>query len=196
MKKGAAGLKCKRNLFRCALLCCLTMFAVAALAGRLYAAVIYVDGAIGSSGSGASWPKAVKTIQEGVDAAVANDEIWVKQGVYLLTDQIAIAKALSIYGGFRGTEQNREQRDWEAFATVIDGNGATRCFSTDAAVTFDGLTIQNGSAADNGGAINKSGYFTLYVNNCTFINNSAASSGGAIYSYNGSIAIENSALKN
>ena len=163
-----------------------------ALAANAYAAVVYVDGAIVSSGGGTSWNDAVKTIQEGVDAAVTNDEIWVKQGVYLLTDQITIAKTLSIYGGFQGTEQNREQRDWEAFATVIDGNGATRCFSTDAAVTFDGLTIQNGSAVDNGGAINKSGYFTLYVNNCTFINNSAVSSGGAIYSYNGSIAIENS----
>jgi predicted outer membrane repeat protein len=181
MKKSAAGLKCKRNLFRCALLCCLAMFSVAALAGKLYAAVIYVDGAIGSSGSGTSWSEAVKTIQEGVDAAVANDEIWVKQGVYLLTEQITIAKALSIFGGFQGTEEVREQRDWEVYATVIDGNGGTRCFSTDAAVTFDGLTIQNGSAADNGGAIHMSGIFTKKIINCRFLNNSAAS-GGAVYS--------------
>jgi hypothetical protein len=63
-----------------------------------------------------------------VDAAAASDEIWIKQGTYALTAPITVPKIVSLYGGFGGTEQAREDRDWITNPTVIDGQGAAVCF--------------------------------------------------------------------
>ena len=49
---------------------------------------------------GTDWGTAFNNIQDAVDSASAGDDIWVKSGTYLLSNQININKDVSIYGGF------------------------------------------------------------------------------------------------
>jgi predicted outer membrane repeat protein len=175
-----------------ALLCFVLILTSFGLTDSARAGVIYVDGSKASSGNGLSWAEAVKSVQEAVDAALPEDEIWIKRGVYILFTEIAVSKNLALYGGFQGTEHSRDQRNFETYQTVIDGHSAVRCFSITAAAAIDGLTLRNGFAATDGGAIHITGYFSKSIINCRFINNSAGSRGGAIFNDGGSVPIRNS----
>jgi len=109
----------------------------------------YVDGDVVSSGSGTSWSEAFKTIQEAIDVARNGNQIWVKKGTYLLSYHINVDKAVFIYGGFEGTEDERDQRDWVTNVTVVDGQKSDySCIEVTADATIDGLTITNGNAID------------------------------------------------
>ena len=131
--------------------------------------VRYVDGDVTASGDGISWATAFKTIQEAIAAPGVSDgdEIWVKQGTYLLSSQIEVNKVVSLYGGFAGTETQRDQRDLAANETIVDGNNITRCFSITANAIVDGFTITGG-------------YWVVDV-----------LAGGGVYSSSGSVAISN-----
>ena len=85
------------------------------------APVLYVDAGVSASGVGTSWSTAYKTIQEAVLAAIANTEIWVKQGTYTLTgatpptvNEILVNKVVGIYGGFNGTGTCTEPKRLES----------------------------------------------------------------------------------
>jgi len=56
-------------------------------------------------------------------------ELWVKQGTYYPTAMAGERSAsfqmknnVSMYGGFQGTEDDREQRDWKAFPSILSGD--------------------------------------------------------------------------
>jgi len=115
--------------------------------------VWYVDSDVATSGSGTSWDQALKTIEEAVSNAIADDEIWVKAGTYTPTGgtiaPIHITQAnLGLYGGFAGGESQRDQRDWLANETIIDGSDAfTRTIhvsDSGGGATIDGFTITHG----------------------------------------------------
>ncbi len=148
----------------------------------VFASVWYIDDDISNSGDGTSWSDAFKTIQEGVDAASNNDEIWLKRGTYSLSSQIKINKAVAIYGGFSGLETDRNQRDWYSNITTVSGNNSVSIFYISADATIDGLTMTNGKARNNGGAIYN---FNASPNiiHCKLLNNNA-DNGGAIYNNN------------
>lgn len=111
------------------------------------AAILYVDGSIAASGDGTSWPTAKKTIQEAVTAAAQYDQVWVKAGTYALASTITLNKALSLFGGFAGTETALSQRDLKTNVTTIDGQNARQCISiTYDYVTVDGFSITRGYA--------------------------------------------------
>ncbi len=152
------------------------------------AAIWYVDSEMTSSGDGTRWATAFQTIQEAVDAAISEDEIWVKKGVYTpYPSQIEITKSVSIYGGFEGTETQRDQRDWIKNDTVVDGLYAVRNFyiTADAAnVTVDGFSINNGNTSSKGGGIYNAASSSLTIANCTFNNNFADEDGGGVSNYN------------
>ncbi|MEN8220879.1 MAG: hypothetical protein ABFS56_31895 [Pseudomonadota bacterium] len=81
----------------------------------------HVDGEVTSSGDGTSWASAFKTIQEAIDASATFDEVWVKQGTYVLSSRINVNKWVNLYGGFDGTKTVRIQRDWKANITAVRG---------------------------------------------------------------------------
>lgn len=101
--------------------------------------LIYVDADATGLADGSSWADAFTDLQDALDVARAGDEIWVADGVYKpdrgtgdrnLTFQMVCGAA--IYGGFEGTETCRDERDWVAFRTILDGDlndddGAPNC---------------------------------------------------------------------
>ena len=156
--------------------------------------VWYVD--VESSGNGASWSEAFETIQEAIDAAGDGDEIWVKMGDYALSSQINVDKAVKIYGGFAGTESERDERNWQNNVTTVDGQDvAYHCFFITAGGTIDGFFITGGNAngstsPDNCGG----GIYTAFsfptITNCLLSGNSA-DYGSGIYNHNSSPTITN-----
>jgi streptogramin lyase len=149
-----------------------------------FAGVWYVRGDVGISGTGTKWSHALKTIQEAIDAASTGDEIWIKKGTYLLSSQLNVDKAVGIYGGFDGSETQREERDWATNVTTIDGQGSVNhCLYVTSDATIDGLTITGGNADDSdwpddsgGGIFNDNCSPT--ITNCHLLDNSAEYGGG------------------
>ena len=94
---------------------------------------------------GLSWETAKATVQAALNAAPPGDEVWVREGVY--TGTIILRNGVALYGGFSGTEQNRQERNIAVHLTVLDGLKKGRVVvGTDIPqeVTVDGFTIQNG----------------------------------------------------
>lgn len=94
---------------------------------------------------GLTWQTAKRTVTAALAAAQGTDEIWVAEGTY--NETIMPGPALGLYGGFAGTETARNQRDWKANPTVIDGGGGTqpvaRVWARDDVI--DGFTLRNGT---------------------------------------------------
>ncbi len=176
---------------RCGILQLLTFVLLFCCTQEAGAAILHV---------GAGWTGSpYATIQTAVDAASDNDEIWVEQGTYALTAMIDVNKKVSIYGGFTGSETSRDQRNWTANVTTVDGQNTVGCFYTTADATIDGLTITRGYKNTGGGDDEKgagilNGDVTLSsppadapdlaVANCIFSHNeSYLKSGGAICNF-------------
>jgi hypothetical protein len=178
---------------------------------------IYVDKATPASlgqQDGLSWQRAFADLQPGIDAAytAGGGEVWVAAGVYNETREsyphghegdwawdtasVVIRPHVDIYGGFAGTESERDARDWSANETVIDGStallgaGPARHVvigADDAAL--DGFTITGGEARGGDGnqdEIRRGGGMynndvSLRVSNSVFEANSAAYCGGGMY---------------
>ncbi len=100
-------------------------------------------------------------------------------GTIPITQTILISQDTTLNGNFFGvTLDGRSQRQIISIA-----NGTT--------LTINALTLANGKAAPNGGAIASAG--NLNLNDCQFTGNQAAASGGAVHqSGGGTVAIRNS----
>ncbi|MCP4679811.1 MAG: right-handed parallel beta-helix repeat-containing protein [Deltaproteobacteria bacterium] len=127
--------------------------------------VVRVDGdSPASAPDGMTWGGAFKTVQEGIDAAhteaqlLGRCEVWVKEGTYYifesgLDDTVTLKPGVEIYGGFGGTENNRNARSVSGYPTVLDGRAGAGSFQrvnhvvtgSDNAV-IDGFTITGGKA--------------------------------------------------
>ncbi|MFW6150832.1 MAG: right-handed parallel beta-helix repeat-containing protein [Chloroflexota bacterium] len=134
--------------------------------------IIYVDVNVLAGGEdGTSWGNAFDTLQEGLDAACPGDEIWVAQGTYKPSawpnggsgdreKHFSLKNCVEVYGGFDGTETQRDQRDWQNNATILSGdigvagNHSDNCYhvfyhpsGTDLTGTavLDGFTITRGN---------------------------------------------------
>jgi len=149
---------------------------------------------------GTSWGTAFDTIQEGVDAAFADGggDVWVAEGTYTggANFVVTMEEGVYLYGGFAGSESNREERNWETHVTAIDGEQARRCVNGAKNATLDGFIVANGSAVSDGaaGMMDGSAVNCVFVGNiangecggmngdsatnCTFVGNSAALGGG------------------
>jgi predicted outer membrane repeat protein len=145
--------------------------------------ILYVDTDVTESGDGSSWATPLKTINEAVVFALNGDEIWVKQGEYLLDETITIdgGKSVKLYGGFEGGETHKDERDWQNNETVIHGNNTIQCLENHGELIIDGFTFTGGNS-NYGGAIYSSSDSISTIINCTFSENTASYNGGAIYS--------------
>ncbi len=185
------------------------IFGISALPG--YAAVWYVDKDVTGTETGTSWAQAFNTIQEGIDAAAAGDEIWVAEGRYnearthimhspaVDTGSLVLKNNVFLYGGFAGTETTRDQRDWGSHDCIIDGStargGELPAYHVVVGGNLSGLDgfVITGGAGDDGlpgtespqewgaGMYNDNVFVT--VANCVFTNNRSETQGGAMYNH-------------
>ncbi len=129
---------------------------------------------------GSSWALAKQTVQAGIIAASAlGGEVWVRAGTY--EERITLHAYAHVYGGFSGTESVRDERDWVANATTLDGlqqGSVVTAHPGYRLSTIDGFTITGGSAASGGG---------LALYNCaptianSRITGNSANRGGGMY---------------
>ena len=128
-----------------------------------------------STGAGdcSSWANAC-TLQTALTAAASGEEIWVAAGAHKPTtgsDRTAtfqLKDNVAIYGGFAGTETARDQRNFEAYVTILTGdlNGDDVGFTHNeenvyhvvtgaTGATLDGFTVTAGNASGSnfGGGI-------------------------------------------
>jgi hypothetical protein len=148
--------------------------------------VWYVDGDLGGGGDGLTWATAFDTIQAALSQAASGEEIWIKNGTYLLAAQLAINAEVSLRGGFAGDEKYPQQRAPETYATIIDGDAGVRGLFIAADAGIDGLTIENcaiSGSTPQGGAIYIDAAAPTFVD-CQILNSTAGPSdalGGAVY---------------
>jgi parallel beta-helix repeat protein len=119
--------------------------ALTAVAAGATGATLYVKQGVNGAKDGASWASAFPTVRAAVAASRPYDEIWVAAGKY--TGSVAMAGSVHLYGGFAGTEVTREQRDWKANPTILDGgrNGCVVRLARYGRGVLDGFTVQNGT---------------------------------------------------
>ncbi|MDZ7832997.1 MAG: right-handed parallel beta-helix repeat-containing protein [Desulfobacterales bacterium] len=174
-----------------------------------YYADLYVDGIDGDDlNDGTTWAAAKASLQAAIGAAAENNEIWVRGGNYDLTSPVNVDKVLFIYGGFAGTEIQRNSRNWLANPTIINGQSTFQCLYITGAAKVDGFTFTNGIAVNGGGILASASGATIansiiqncsaeygggiycgrttYLNDCSILNNSAGQSGGGIYTISSS----------
>ncbi len=103
--------------------------------------VIYVDDSASGANDGSSWANAYTGLQEAIDNATGNDQIWIAEGTYKPTFKrpgtvqfsylayrnrsfvIPDSKdGLKLYGGFNGTETALDQRDPGAHEVILSGD--------------------------------------------------------------------------
>jgi hypothetical protein len=125
---------------------------------------VSVDGDDARDGS--TWSAAMRTVQAAIDRVeLTGGEVWVAAGEY--RERIVLRHFVRVYGGFRGEETERGQRDWRQGVTALDGDRGgtvvTARYLQHWAV-IDGFTIRNGLAA-RGGGIRCEGASPLIANN-------------------------------
>jgi predicted outer membrane repeat protein len=132
---------------------------------------IYVNGSATGANNGSSWADAFVSLDAGLAAAVAGDQVWVADGVYKPSTAapnhtFSVLGGISLYGSFAGTETAISQRNIAANASVLSGDIVGDDIDNDfvtnrsdnsvhvvrarpgaagSRVVIDGFTIRNGS---------------------------------------------------
>ncbi len=183
----------------------------------VFSAVIYVNPDANGANNGTSWENAFYNLHDALSAAQYGDEIWAAQGIYYphpwasanRDASFHIPNGVKMYGGFSGSEQNREERDWTANLTILSGanglepNGLNDAYTVvylencDSTTLLDGFELREGLANSNSdsdpysGRRKNGGAAYLYAAgagnfctprfvNCRFVANIASGRGGAI----------------
>jgi len=160
--------------------------------------VRYVDKGIAMSGSGLSWVDAFSDIQSGIDAAFQETqqsggpdvcEVWVASGIYYIyevarSDTVSLLPGVEVYGGFTTAMNDRSQRDWEAYLTVLNGWNQAKTSRVNTVVTgtdksvLDGFLIYGGDAGTGNGGGMYNYLSSPRVENCIFLENKGGEGGG------------------
>lgn len=143
-----------------------------AFAGLSHGATTWYVSQNGNDASpGTSWAQAKQTLQSAINASRDGDSVVVSNGVYLLTNSVAITNAIYL------TSANGSA------LTTLDGQHTVRCLTLDGAAVVDGFTLQNGRAITGGGAYCNGGT----IQDCLVVSNQAlgddmnSGGGGGVY---------------
>lgn len=186
----------------------------------VYPPVVFVNAAATGSANGLSWQNAFPTLQAALQFPRIGDiplEIWVAGGVYhpddgpnqtagATTSTFRLPAKGGVYGGFAGTETQRNARDPLAHPTILsgdlsqddlntDGNfvaesvnaivgtNAGRVVTADACVAgdvMDGFLITSADGGSSGGGLSCTGG-TVSVVDCQFKGNRGIWGGGVSF---------------
>ena len=104
----------------------LLTFGLFLVALTVQAQTVYVDADAGGSNDGTSWANAYTDLATAIDSAAAGSQLWIAAGTYVTpeTSPFFIDRALSLYGGFAGTETEVTQADPAANVTILSGDVA------------------------------------------------------------------------
>ncbi len=210
---------------RCArcLLNRLLLLVLLGMPGLSLAGLCHVNHAASGANDGSSWADAYVDLQD----ALGNldcDKIWVAAGTYLPTDggdtsiSFVVRDSLALYGGFNGSESERDDRDWINNETILSGdidnqrgertNCVVEASDTGDGTVIDGLIVERGGEGCSGqrGAGIHAANSSLVLRNSIVRNsgrvqlgpNSVAmvETGGGIYVSNGSPMIDSVLFKN
>ncbi len=151
-------------------------------------------------------------LQDGIDRAEDGVEVWVTAGRYRPTTgtdrtvSFVMKEGVAVYGGFDGTETQRNQRNWVANQTILSGDIGTLGSNLDNSYhvatgannsVLDGFTVTGGNAANGsppydvgGGMYSKD--CNSAIANCIFSENAANHNvGGGVYNENCNLTITN-----
>jgi len=160
------------------------------------ASVVYVDAnQTNNVPVGTSWATAFPKVQQGVDAAVDGDAVWVAAAKYF--ENISNKSGVALYGGFTGTETDLGQRSWTAHPAILDGgrnNSVVRITAGTNTTRLDGFVLRNGIAAQGGG-VYCSNASPEIVNNFIIHNRATNGGGGGIFCLRGSPLIASNLIQ-
>ena len=80
--------------------------------------IIHVSKSGSDNNSGFDWTYAKASLSAAVSSARDGQEIWVAKGIYF-ENRPPVPEGVSLYGGFAGTENDRNSRDWRRNESVI-----------------------------------------------------------------------------
>lgn len=91
--------------------------------------VIYVnERCMATSPDGNSWSSAYQSLTQALEGNMSDKkEIWIAKGAYGVrrepeqTKRFSVISGIDLYGGFTGSETNREQRNWKMNTTILSG---------------------------------------------------------------------------
>lgn len=103
---------------------------------------------------GSSWAFPKQTVQAGINmASMLGGEVWVQAATY--EECIKLLPYAYAYGGFAGGETRRDERDFAANVTTLDGQWQGSVVTAQAGYgavgAIDGFTITNGDSYSGGG---------------------------------------------
>ena len=186
--------------------CLALLFFLLAAALPVRASIWYVSTTGDDFNSGASWGQAKRHIGTALRLAHPKDDIWVANGRY--SETLILKDAISLYGGFEGTETSLTARPLSATETLVSwgeqrqtdipGSPAVINISPDVTskTVLEGFKVINGGVGiynlgaplirdciiydNNGGGIYNGPYATLTLTHCTVSRNSSGLGAGIL----------------
>ena len=162
--------------------------------------ILYVDARATGNADGSSWANAYPELAAALISKHPFTEVWVASGTYkpgvFRSDFFLLPPDVSIYGGFSGSENSRQERNSTTNQTILSGDignindGSDNTFHVvvpSSGSHLEGFIIQDGNASENysdsrgkGGGLYANGV-DFSVSECTFQGNRARQRGGAAY---------------
>ena len=174
--------------------------------------VAYAKPSATGNGDCSSWADAC-TLQVALSLADVLDEIWVMQGTHTpgteRWDAFILDATVEVYGGFDGTENIRDERDWQNNITILSGDigipgdisdnsyNVVMGLSTGNNTRLDGFTISGGNANGSEGTYDRGAGMLNFSNsnpvlaNLIFNNNNAVYGAGMANLFASSPTVEN-----
>ena len=170
--------------------------------------ILYVNQSANGTEDGSTWENAYTNLRLALESIHPFSEVWVANGTYkpgnFRSDVFLLPPNVSVYGGFNGTETQRDQKNSSVNQTVlsgdigIDGNQSDNSFHVvvpSQGSHLEGFIIQDGNSSENyssdsrgeGGGLYAEGV-SFSMKQCIFRNN-YASKGGAIYFLDTNVSI-------